>query len=116
MFCLVEISVFIPLDKVQLEWQRYRGLEHLHTIGIHNNIFTDLFGDEFRPKGFICVTYADSAVVHHGNLLTPEQTSTVPQVQLPPELRSKVGYASLILTNPDGHLRNNNLEVLHWMV
>ena len=109
-------AVFIPLEKVQGEWREHGGLQHLHAVGTHNRIYTDVFNRDFRPKGFITVTFGDSAVVHHGNLLTPEQTSTAPRVELPRQLRSKVGYASLLLTNPDGHLRDNTLEVLHWMV
>ena len=99
-----------------MEWSHYRGLEHLHTVGVHSRIFSDVFNGDFRPKGFIHVTYGESDVVHHGNLLTPEQTSHAPQVQLPHELRRKEGYATLMLTNPDGHLRGNSHEVLHWMM
>ena len=62
------------------------------------------------------MTYGDTDIVHHGNLLTPEQTSVAPRVQLPQELKRREGYASLVLSNPDGHLRDNSLEVLHWMM
>ena len=77
---------------------------------------TDVFRGEFRPRGFIQATYGDSDTVCHGNLLTPEQVSNTPRVQLPQEMSREKGYASLILTNPDGHLRDNSLEVLHWMM
>lgn len=114
-------SVFVPLGNVQQEWRHYKGLDHLHTIGVHNGIFRYLFYGDFRPKGSIQVTYGDMDVVHHGNLLTPEQASSPPKLRLPHELRRKgrgrdEKYASLTLTNPDGHLRDNTLEVLHWMV
>ena len=114
--------MFIPLPSVQSEWRHHRGLQHLHTVGIHNRLFSDVFKTEFRPKAFIGVTYGgdsdDSAidVVHHGNLLTPTQALGPPKVQLPQELKKTEGYATLILTNPDGHLRDNSLEVLHWMM
>ena len=109
-------SVFIPLSEVQKEWREHRGLEHLHTVGLHDNIFTDIFNGEFRPRGFLRITYGDSNVIHHGNLLTPGQTSDAPQVQLPQEMSRGEGYASLLLTNPDGHLRDSTLQVLHWMM
>ena len=116
------VSVFIPLPSVQSEWRHHRGLQHLHTVGIHNRLFSDIFKTEFRPKAFISVAYGgdsdDSAVdvVHHGNLLTPAQASAPPNVQLPQELKKTEGYATLMLTNPDGHLRDSSLEVLHWMM
>ena len=100
------ISVLIPLS----------------SVSIHNRLFSDIFKTEFRPKAFISVTYGgdsdDSAVdvVHHGNLLTPAQASAPPRVQLPQELKKTEGYATLMLTNPDGHLRDSSLEVLHWMM
>ena len=118
--CSIFGSVFVPLASVQAEWRHWNGMEHLHTIGLHNNIFRDVFCDEFQPKGFIQVTYGDAGgVIHHGNLVTPEQAASAPKVQLPLKLRRREregGYASLLLTNPDGHLRDNTLEVLHWMV
>ena len=113
------ISVFVPLSDVQAEWRYHRGLQHLHTIGVHNRIFSDVFNTEFRPKGFISVVYGDSSesnIVHHGNLLTPAQASAPPKVQLPQELKKLEGFVSLLLTNPDGHLRDNTLEILHWMM
>ena len=100
------ISVLIPLS----------------SVSIHNRLFSDIFKTEFRPKAFISVTYGgdsdDSAVdvVHHGNLLTSAQASAPPKVQLPQELKKTEGYATLMLTNPDGHLRDSSLEVLHWMM
>ena len=116
------IPVLIPLSDVQAEWRYHRGLQHLHTIGNHNRIFSDIFKTEFRPKAFLGVAYggeSESAmqnVVHHGNLLTPTQAAAPPKVWLPRELKEMEGYASLMLTNPDGHLRDNSLEILHWMM
>ncbi len=113
--------MLIPLSAVQEEWRYHRGLEHLHTIGSHNRVFSDIFKTEFRPKAFIGVAYGDSEsairhVVHHGNLLTPTQAASPPKVWLPQELKEVEGYASLMLTNPDGHLGDNSLEILHWMM
>ena len=114
------ISVFIPLSDVQAEWRHHWGLQHLHTIGKHNRLYTDVFNCEFRPKAFISVAYGDTEsdihVVHHGNLLTPTQVANPPKIRLPHELKKVEGYASLLLTNPDGHLQDNALEVLHWMM
>lgn len=110
--------MFIPLSDVQAEWRYHRGLQHLHTIGVHNRLFSDVFSSVFRPRGFIGVKYGDSEsdIVHHGNLLTPTQTSNAPKVQLPEELKKLEGFSTLLLTNPDGHLRDNSMEVLHWMM
>ena len=59
---------------------------------------------------------SESNIVHHGNLLTPAQASVSPEVQLPRILKKMGGYSSLVLSSPDGHLRDNTLEVLHWMM
>lgn len=86
---------------------------------MHNRIFSDVFNAEFRPRGFIGVSYGDSDssdIVHCGNLLTPTQASATPKVQLPNELKKLEGFATLLLSNPDGHLRDNTMEVLHWIM
>ena len=116
----------VPLDDVYNESKlTYTGLKHLQTSASHFNIFNDLFGYTFLPHGYMEVAYKDGCMVHRGNILYPQQVLEPPSVTLPPVtlIKHSLPYMevedllwTLILSNPDGHLTNNKLEVLHWMM
>jgi large subunit ribosomal protein L38 len=105
-------TLSVPLDQVQREWQAHRGLDQLMRAGHHFNIYQDLYGGRvFRPRGFMEVAYGEKTV-HRGTILSPTEASQPPRVSgLPRE-----GLCSLVLSNPDGHLLNHNMELLHWMI
>ena len=44
--------------------------------------------------------------------------SYIAQVSQPPRVSGlpRDGLCSLVLSNPDGHLLNHNMELLHWMM
>jgi large subunit ribosomal protein L38 len=105
------LTLSVPLDEAQGEWQLHGGLEQLQTAGTHFNLFQDVYGRPFRPLGFMEVTYGSKAV-HRGTILTPSEASSPPSVgRLPSE-----GLCSVVMTTPDGHLTDHHMEVLHWMV
>lgn len=112
----VSVLVYIPLVEVRREWldTRGRGLQQLHTLGRHSHIYQDVFGREFHPQGFLWVEYPDGHRVTWGDMVAAKHAVIPPQVTLPGNLGG--GYATLILTNPDGHLQDSTRELLHWMV
>ena len=69
--------VTIPLSEVQSEWQQFRGLDQLQTAGVHFNLYRDLYGRHFRPRGFMQVEYGDKAV-HRGTIITPTEVGSLP--------------------------------------
>ena len=109
--------MYVPLDDVWRGWTepRGRGLHQLQTAGEHCHVYQDVFGGLFRPLGFLNISYANAHSVAWGNLIVATDALNPPTVtlqseQLPP------GYASLVLTNPDGHLLDNTKDLLHWMM
>lgn len=111
LFCVV----YIPLEEVRSVWlaPRGQGFRQLQTSGLHSNIYNDVFGAVFRPLGFLEVSYSNCHVTW-GDVIPAKDALVQPKVILPHQLKGD--YASLILTNPDGHLHDNTQELLHWMV
>ncbi|XP_019640401.1 PREDICTED: 39S ribosomal protein L38, mitochondrial-like [Branchiostoma belcheri] len=108
----------VPLDQVKEDWQASFGHEQLKDVATHYNIWKDLFeGAHFHPVVVTNVYYDcddDHAIpVYRGNVVTPTEASRPPVVQYESDENS---LWTLILTNPDGHLRDNEAEYLHWFV
>ena len=108
--------MYIPLAEVRREWlgARGRGLQQLHCMGHHSHIYQDVFGCEFRPLGFLWAEFPEGHLVTWGDIVAAKHASTQPRVTLPGNLGG--GYATLTLTNPDGHLKDSTHELLHWIV
>ena len=113
---MVLYLVFVPLDEVKRDWLDPRGkaTNQLQTIGIHDHIYQDVFGIVFRPLGFLEVCYMPLHHVKWGDVMPAKNMASAPVVSLPKGLKGK--YASLIMTNPDGHLQDSTKELLHWFV
>lgn len=126
--------MLVPLESVQNEWEQYEGPKHLQTVGNHFHIFKDVFGGEFRPRTFFKVRHGSHQVLR-GNILNAaevtrtllppalhlnlpfgllKQTLQPPDVTLPSPERDELW--TLVLSNPDGNLRNYHTELLHWMM
>ena len=74
------LTVSVPLDQVQREWQAHRGLDQLMRAGHHFNIYQDLYGGRvFRPRGFMEVAYGEKTV-HRGTILSPTEVKKVTSV------------------------------------
>ena len=108
--------VFVPLDEVRREWLggRGRGLHQLRSLGLHSLIYQDVYGQEFMPQGILGVSYLAGPQVTWGDIVVAKDATAAPQVTLPSD--PKHGYATLTLTNPDGHLQQQSQELLHWMM
>ncbi|XP_050737437.1 39S ribosomal protein L38, mitochondrial-like [Eriocheir sinensis] len=108
----------IDLDKVQAEWEGGAGPHHHRVLAQHYGIFTHLFGNAYfvpRVSLNIAYDYDENSVspVYRGNTIKPKEASSAPNVQYHSEPNT---LWTLILTNPDGNLMDNDLECLHWFV
>ncbi|NXT00545.1 RM38 protein, partial [Jacana jacana] len=111
-------TVLIPLDEVRAEWEKTSGPFHKQRVAERCGIFRDLFkGATFTPWVTLRVEYSqedeDLVPVYYGNIVTPSEASS------PPAVSYEAGEGSLwtlLLTNPDGHLRDTDSEYLHWLV
>uniref|UniRef100_UPI00398F7C52 large ribosomal subunit protein mL38 n=1 Tax=Pristiophorus japonicus TaxID=55135 RepID=UPI00398F7C52 len=110
-------TLLIPLDEVKAEWEKTNGPFHLRNIGEHYGVYRDLFnGATFVPRVMLRVQYDNEnyvTPVHHGNVVTPTEATDLPRVSFEAEEGS---LWTLLLTNPDGHLRDNESEYIHWLV
>lgn len=124
-------KLYIPLEEVRREWlgqeeagsgqgevawlkTKPQGIRQLQVLGHHSNIYQDVFGLDFHPLGFLDISYPSGQHVMWGEVIGAKHTISQPKVTLPDHLAS--GYATLTLTNPDGHLQDHTQELLHWMV
>ncbi|XP_063281483.1 large ribosomal subunit protein mL38 [Pelobates fuscus] len=108
----------IPLDEVREEWEIISGPFHVQNVAKHYGVYKDLFGEAtFVPTVPLKVYYNKGEEfvlpVHHGNMVTPSEASTPPEVTFEAEQDS---LWTLLLTNPDGHLRETDSEYVHWLV
>ncbi|NXJ38695.1 RM38 protein, partial [Ciconia maguari] len=111
-------TVLIPLDEVRAEWEKTSGPFHKQRVAEHCGIFRDLFkGATFTPWVTLKVEYSQDdeylVPVYYGNMVTPSEASSPPAVSYEAD---KGSLWTLLLTNPDGHLRDTESEYLHWLV
>ncbi|XP_072882761.1 large ribosomal subunit protein mL38 isoform X2 [Hemitrygon akajei] len=110
-------TLLIPLDEVNADWEKINGPYHLRNIGEHYAVFRDLFnGATFVPRVMLRVHYDCqdySMPVYFGNVVTPTEATNFPKVSFEAEEGS---LWTLLFTNPDGHLRDNESEYIHWLV
>ncbi|NXS57955.1 RM38 protein, partial [Brachypteracias leptosomus] len=111
-------TVLIPLDEVRAEWEKTSGPFHKQRVAEHCGVFRDLFrGATFTPWVTLRVEYSQEdehlVPVYYGNIVTPSEASRPPAVSYEAD---KGSLWTLLLTNPDGHLREADSEYLHWLV
>ncbi|NXF12165.1 RM38 protein, partial [Smithornis capensis] len=111
-------TVLIPLEDVRAEWERTSGPFHKQRVAKHCGVFRDLFkGATFTPWVSLRVEYSQEdehlVPVYYGNMVTPSEASSPPTVSYEAD---KGSLWTLLLTNPDGHLRDADSEYLHWLV
>ncbi|NXY22863.1 RM38 protein, partial [Atrichornis clamosus] len=111
-------TVLIPLDDVRAEWEKTSGPFHKQRVAEHCGVFRDLFkGATFTPWVALRVQYSQEdehlVPVYYGNMVTPSEASSAPAVSYEAD---KGSLWTLLLTNPDGHLRDADSEYLHWLV
>ncbi|NXP46442.1 RM38 protein, partial [Heliornis fulica] len=111
-------TMLIPLDEVRAEWEKTSGPFHKQRVAEHCGIFRDLFkGAVFTPWVSLRVEYSQDdeqlVPVYYGNMVTPSEAASPPAVSYEAEEGS---LWTVLLTNPDGHLREADSEYLHWLV
>lgn len=111
-------TLTVPLDEVRKEWLKSEAPNHIKHAAEHYGIFKDLFGyAEFTPIVDMDIVYPQSdgklAPVHRGNVVKPHEAASAPTVTFSSEPSQ---LWTLVLTNPDGHLTEDNKEYVHWLV
>ncbi|XP_035414827.1 39S ribosomal protein L38, mitochondrial isoform X1 [Cygnus atratus] len=111
-------AALIPLDEVRAEWEKTSGPFHRQRLAEYYGIFRDLFQKgTFTPWVSLRVEYSQEdehlVPVYYGNMVTPTEASNPPEVSYEAD---KGSLWTLLLTNPDGHLRETDAEYLHWLV
>ncbi|XP_070574664.1 large ribosomal subunit protein mL38-like [Ptychodera flava] len=108
----------ISLDEMKKDWETTAGPYHILDVAHHYNIFQDLFdGAHFLPQIIMHVNYEQSqdfsVPVYRGNVVSPAEATNAPSVFYE---SSADDLWTLLFTNPDGHLLDNEAEYLHWMI
>ena len=113
--------VRLPIDQVHDDSLLSRHyFEQLRTIAEHYGLFNDLFKHGyFIPRIPLHVHYPyekdQITPVYSGNRLYASDMREKPQVEWK-SLNEEKEFYTLVLTNLDGHLQEDNAEVLQWFV
>lgn len=120
------ILVIADLEEIQRDWLKTSGPLQIKKLCDHYGIFKDLFGDYayFVPRVFLNIKYASNDEfypIFYGNRMKPSQVKEAPQIDFDPTLpiaekNENKPLWTLCLTNPDGHMTENDKEYVHWMV
>ncbi|XP_043941109.1 39S ribosomal protein L38, mitochondrial [Protopterus annectens] len=111
-------TLLIPLDEVKTDWEKINGPYQIQRVAEHYGIYQHLFHEAtFVPWVMLRVEYSldeeNVMPVHRGNVVTPSEAVSAPRVTFEAEEGS---LWTLLFTNPDGHLRDNESEYIHWLV
>lgn len=120
----------INLDEVEQEWFKTSGPVQIRNLCDHYGVFKDLFGDYAYFVSRICLNVRyqtpvkdEFCPVYYGNRVEPNQAKSAPEINFNPNLALKHDTKAeegtlytLIATNPDGHLKEDNKEYIHWMM
>ncbi|XP_055610590.1 39S ribosomal protein L38, mitochondrial [Uranotaenia lowii] len=122
-------SLKIDAEKVRTDWLKTSGPFQIKTLAEHYGIFEHLFGAAyFVPRVDLKITFnSDSEAVSqvfYGNTIKPSEAIGEPQVSFDwqfdfkgqPSGKTEDTWWTLVLTNPDGHLTEDNKEYCHWFV
>ncbi|CAF0913965.1 unnamed protein product [Didymodactylos carnosus] len=110
----------LPLDEVRQDFVN-SSIARLtvHTIAEHYNIYQDLFKHGyFIPQIMLNIVYPyqndEVTPVFSGNRLYAKDASKKPFVEFTSP--NETDLFTLVFTNLDGHLQQDDSEVLHWFV
>lgn len=116
------------MDEVKKEWLNTAGPLHIRKIAEHYGVYEHLFGPHayFVPRVALNIKFSlnndELLPIFHGNRIKPYQAKNAPEVTFNSnfsidgkETKAESSW-TLILTNPDGHLTQQNQEYVHWMM
>ncbi|XP_068120574.1 large ribosomal subunit protein mL38 isoform X2 [Hyperolius riggenbachi] len=108
----------LSLPDVRAEWEQTTGPHHIQIVAEHYGVYKDLFEEAtFVPRVPLKIQYntGDDTFmpVYYGNVITPSEAALAPDVIFEAQESS---LWTLLLTNPDGHLRDTESEYVHWLV
>ncbi|XP_068632622.1 large ribosomal subunit protein mL38 [Battus philenor] len=108
----------VNLEEVKKEWLKTLGPNHKRQIAEHYSIFEHLYGEGyFIPYVNLKIEYEQkndlNMPVYTGNVIKPAEALTKPSVTY--ESNENTLW-TLVLTNLDGHLTENDKEYVHWLV
>jgi len=118
----------INLEEVKNDWSKTSGPFHIRKIAEHYGVFEHLFGRyaQFTPRVRLDIKFQLSkdlyCPVYHGNRLKSFDAKNAPEVtfdhtfSISPGEPKKDSLWTLVLTNPDGHFKEENKEYVHWMI
>lgn len=123
------IAVKIDLEQTKNDWQKTCGPYHIRDIANHYGVYEHLYGYAyFVPRIPMKILYNidgkdEVTPVYYGNIIKPTDAAKQPTVQFDAtielagaELPAKKSLWTLIMTNPDGHLTENDKEYCHWFM
>uniref|UniRef100_A0A1B6LT33 Large ribosomal subunit protein mL38 n=1 Tax=Graphocephala atropunctata TaxID=36148 RepID=A0A1B6LT33_9HEMI len=112
-----ENKLTVCLDEVTKDWSLESASQHTKAAAEYYAVFQDLFGDAFfYPRVNLDVAFKSEQSfipVYRGNLLKPNQALTAPVIGYDSDPNS---LWTLVVSNPDGHLEEENVECLHWFI
>ncbi|XP_074080643.1 large ribosomal subunit protein mL38 [Macrotis lagotis] len=111
-------DVLIPLEEVKADWEKTIGPYHKQRLAEYYGLYQHLFlGATFVPWVPLNVAYSLGEElmmpVFQGNEVTPTEAINPPEVMFEAE---KGSLWTLLLTNLDGHLQEQDAEYIHWLV
>ncbi|KAK3918825.1 39S ribosomal protein L38, mitochondrial [Frankliniella fusca] len=114
-----EQKLDVPLETIEKGWMESgTASQQIKTIADHYGIFEHLFGYAyFFPRVMLDIGFEqkDESIVpvFRGNIVKPKEAVNAPVVNFESD---KGSLWTLLLTNPDGHLTEENAEYVHWFI
>lgn len=112
-------QITVDLNKIREVWWITNGPRQIYTIAKHYGIYNDLYGDAyFIPNTYLEIDYdigSDDVVarVYRGNVIKPIEASNPPTITYN---SSSDTLWTLLMTTPDGNMKNSNNEYCHWFM
>ncbi|CAK8683945.1 unnamed protein product [Clavelina lepadiformis] len=109
----------VDIDQFLEDWEGSPDeARDVFNVAHHYNIYRDLFGHgHFYPVVPMNIAFPgkDELLnpVYYGNEISPSEAASTPEVSF---VSKPDNLWSLIVTNPDEHLEDNDKEYLHWFV
>lgn len=122
-------TLTVDSEAVRQEWLKSRGPFHIQRIADHYGVFEHLYGAAyFVPRVELKVAFNNgetSSPVYYGNVIKPSEATEEPTVEFDHSFnykaektsgKTETTWWSVVLSNPDGHLSEDDKEYCHWFI